>query len=206
MSRDAQGVPLGAELHSLEAGFSEALSNARVLHQGMEGTEMATCDVEELSKRLAYDPLTGEFTRRIVRNSRALARADRPAHSGYRMVSVDQMKFLAHRVAWLLTHGEWPHDEIDHINGIRDDNRLVNLRQATRVQNCHNVVHPTGSTGLFGVSKQPHTRRYRGRVWIDNKSVHLGYFDTPEEASAAAFEHANASRGAFAASVSRGTT
>ncbi|WP_395444039.1 HNH endonuclease signature motif containing protein [Caulobacter sp. UC70_42] len=91
---------------------------------------------------------------------------------------------MAHRLAWLLTHGEWPEHEIDHINGDRSDNRLVNLRPATRQQNMINRrMHKSNKLGVKGVTQVKD--RYRAQLWFNGEFVLNRTFATIEEASAA---------------------
>ena len=83
--------------------------------------------------------------------------AGAPGSGGYRYVNLTfdgkPRRMLAHRVVWALATGAWPEVEIDHRNGIRDDNRLSNLREATRSQNKHNVgLSRRNTSGLRGVS------------------------------------------------------
>jgi hypothetical protein len=92
--------------------------------------------------------------------------------------------YAIHRVAWLLVHGTWPADQIDHINGVRDDNRLCNLREATAQQNLQSrPMHKRNKLGVKGVS--PFNGRYRAQLWNNGKFVLSKYFDTIEEASVA---------------------
>lgn len=109
----------------------------------------------EIEKILSYDPETGIFTRRIQR-SRYFAgeRAGRIHHSGYETLKIEGYYFTAHRVAWLLMTGEWPQDDIDHMDRNRTNNRWSNLRAATREQNSRNSIpKKNNSTGIVGVSE-----------------------------------------------------
>lgn len=90
------------------------------------------------------------------------------------------------RIAWLLFYKEWPCDEIDHINGIRSDNRILNLRIANRSQQGFNrSIQKNNSVGLKGVSWCKIKNKWRSRTTIKRKEIFLGYFNTPEEAYAA---------------------
>lgn len=103
---------------------------------------------------------------------------------GYRDGMIFRKMYRAHAVAWALHTGEWPDGQIDHINGDRDDNRIDNLRVVTRSENCRNTpLRKNNSSGVMGVSKL----RYRWRAYIrtGEKNVHLGVFNTIEEATAA---------------------
>lgn len=92
---------------------------------------------------LAYDPATGIFRWRTKRGPNG----DPHRHAGYvmadigyRLIHLNYKKYLAHRLAWFYVHGEWPEHEIDHINRDRADNRISNLRLATRTLNSWNTA------------------------------------------------------------------
>jgi hypothetical protein len=223
--------------------------------------------------RLDYDPETGKFTwkARVVRSAddkRWNARyagevAGSIKNNGYRRIGIDGKYYGAARLAWLIVHGEWPQNEIDHINRIRTDDRIVNLRDVTPTENNNNrsdnnglpegVQWHTGTTkyeawiprgvpifgwtylGQYGdpivagevvqegigiicdneedetikrllkelkdartkILSEDERRRsglpkgvkkqgakFVAKIWRNGKNVHLGTFDTPEEASA----------------------
>jgi hypothetical protein len=106
---------------------------------------------------------------------------------GYRQIRIFKKKlYMAHRLAWVHYYGEIPEQFIDHINGDKLDNRIVNLRKASRSDNVRNRHMSKGAIPLKGVSKLcGYDDRYRAYVFLDNKQIHLGCFDTPEEAHAA---------------------
>lgn len=150
------------------------------------GVPMLT--IERLKQKLIYNAETGEFTWRKGRGPvKAGSIAGRPHNKGYLRISVDYKDYLAHRLAWLYVHGEWPQDEIDHINGIKTDNRLCNLRQANREGNCRNVpVHKRNKLGIKGVSMRTDCKKpFSARIMVSGKVILLGRFDTPEDAKAA---------------------
>lgn len=141
---------------------------------------------------LNYDPESGLFTKKprhdmsTAWNSRCANKACgvRMAH-GYISIRINNRPYLAHRLAWLVTHGEWPAQLIDHINGDRSDNRLCNLREATHTQNRFNAGKwGHNKSGFKGVSFHPFSGLWRARVSVNRKDVCLGYFHTKEEAHA----------------------
>ena len=92
-------------------------------------------------------------------------------------------KYLAHRIAWLIYYGEWPKNEIDHINQDPTDNRIENLRDVTHAENHKNrTLQKNNTTGYVGVSK--HHGKYRARIRINSIEKNLGDYDTVEEAAA----------------------
>lgn len=157
-----------------------------------------------LKRELYYDPGTGLFTWAPTRSSRArvgkVAGTLRP--DGYLQIRICGQTFLAHRWAVLYMTGRWPAEEVDHVNGIRTDNRWENLREATRQQNAANQKRRTGHRPLpRGVKK--YLKRFRARIHVGDTDYHLGMFDTPEEASREYEEVAELVHGVFAAHLSR---
>lgn len=101
--------------------------------------------------------------------------------NGYVELTVDSVPVKAHRVVWAMTNGRWPEDQIDHINGIRTDNRPENLREATSHQNALNRRASTRSTtGLLGAFR--HGRKFIARLTFRGAKISFGCFATAEEA------------------------
>lgn len=152
---------------------------------------MTALDQTLLKEILHYDPDTGAFTWRtcpwwpkfiVTRN------AGKPAgtvnHQGYVMVKIQQKLYLGHRLAWLYMTGDWPPDglEIDHINRDGSDNRLSNLRLATRKQNAANTgMQKNNLLGFKGVSRHHNKFMARGPR-KEGGTRYIGLFDTAEEA------------------------
>ena len=112
-------------------------------------------------------------------------------------VRIEGRNYYAHRLAWLYVHGEWPDGDIDHINGDGLDNRIANLRVATRSQNCANVGRRAHNTsGVKGIYQ--HGMRWRASIRVKGKSKHLGCFGTPADAQAAYMAAAREHFGEFA--------
>ena len=128
----------------------------------------------EIRQRLSYDPDTG-FVEWLSHNYRKfeLTVAGSPCRKGYIRIHICGKKVAAHRVAWFLHHGEWPRGDIDHINGVKSDNRMINLRCVTRSQNCMNKK----GSGVKGVGYYRKYDCYRARIMVGGKSGFLGYFD-----------------------------
>lgn len=146
-----------------------------------------------LRELLHYDPETGVFTRK-VRTSNRIAVGDvagtlRP--DGYTKISVLNKSYLAHRLAWLYVHGEWPKDQVDHRNGIRTDNRIANLRDLSGTLNQQNqrAAHSRNkSSGLLGASWDKRKGKWVAQISSTRTSRHIGYFETAKEAAAAYLE------------------
>ncbi len=138
--------------------------------------------VERLKELLDYDPLTGVFRWRHMRTGVPKpGMAAGSVDEGYRRISVDGIVHRAHRLAWLYMTGAWPAGEIDHENRVRDDNRFINLRDATHGQNRMNSRGHAVS-GLKGATFHKKVKRWYAQAKWDGKHRHLGYFDTAEEA------------------------
>ena len=118
--------------------------------------------------------------------------------NGHLDIAVGHTQYRAHRLVWLYVRGEPVPDMIDHADRDPLNNRIGNLRAATRAQNYANVgLRRTNSTGAKGVSSVP-GGRYRARISVDGKEVHLGRFSTIEEAAAVRKAAAIRLRGEFA--------
>jgi hypothetical protein len=156
--------------------------------------------IEVLRELLEYDPETGALTwkeRDVVYfrserscNSWNAQNAGRQAFTasdvhGYKVGSIFGSLYKAHRVSWALTHGKWPSDQIDHINGIRSDNRIINLRVVTNTENTRNrKLTKTNSSGATGVYWNKKAGKWQARISADGKYKSLGYFLSLDEASA----------------------
>lgn len=143
-----------------------------------------------LKELLHYDPETGIFTWLVIaNNNKALVGtvAGSLNKPGYMMIGVDRKRYLAHRLAFLYMTGEWPSEQVDHINGERTDNRWCNLRAATEGENKHNIGGPprTNTSGYLGVSWDKSRGKWRAHIYLRNVQHHLGRFTTPEAAHAA---------------------
>lgn len=143
--------------------------------------------IASLREWFDYDPSTGIFRRnkRSRNQVEAGAVAGTPDGKGYLRIKILGRHYLAHRLAWLWVHGEWPHLFIDHVDRDRSNNRIANLRLATASQNATNRgLRPIGENVPRiggGVSRE----RFRARITIDGKNIHLGSFETEGEAWAA---------------------
>lgn len=137
---------------------------------------------------LSYDPETGILTWLV--NSSRNVKAGRVAGSGcgmgYIAVTINKKPYLAHRLAWLIHYGSWPDNVIDHINGVRTDNRIVNLRDCTNQENLFNTkTYSNSSTGIKGVSWNAKAKKWQTSVKFNYKTYHFGMFDDINDAASA---------------------
>jgi len=143
--------------------------------------------IEQLHSLLRYDPDTGLLWWRRCPNSNLYhtwqtTPAGSLHHEGYIQIRVMRRPLLAHRVAWALYYGEWPHLTVDHRNTIRTDNRIENLRLATFNQQAHNSVIPRNNTsGTKGVSFNVREKKWRASI-LANGQYHGRDFVKKEDA------------------------
>jgi hypothetical protein len=165
---------------------------------------------ERLRRLLDYDPGTGWLWWKS--RPRAEFKSDRAyrafearnvgkraftatTRNGYKTGRADNKQLFAHRVIWAIVHGEWPPEDIDHINGDKSDNRILNLRIASRSDNCKNRAG-WGASRYLGVSRAPNGK-WRARINLHGKERGLGVFNAEEEAFAAYLNAAKALHGEF---------
>lgn len=140
--------------------------------------------IERLRHLLNYNQETGLFTRRVgVRGYAAGSSVGHQRSDGRKQISVDWGRYLASRLAWFYTKGKWPKNEIDHINGDYSDDRICNLREATRSQNLMNTrIRSDNTTGYKGVHWSKEKKKWKSVIHLSSGPKHLGYFDDPETA------------------------
>ena len=161
---------------------------------------MFEVNAETVRDLLDYNPETGVFVWKvrdrkycetdhgwkIVNGRDAGETAGSLNDDGYRYIKIFDKRYKAHRLAWLYVYGEWPKNQIDHINNQRDDNRIENLRDVIQSQNSMNATIQSGRTSQYkGVSWHKKTNKWRTQITINGKCKHLGYFVSEEEAARA---------------------
>ena len=144
--------------------------------------------IERVNELLAYEPETGVFRWKVARLIGKGMQKLPPGsvagtmRKGYVLIGIDGVQYSAHRLAWLVSCGEWPSEDIDHINRQPNDNRIANLRKASRTLNLLNTTKRSDNTnGTRGVWYW--AKRKKWKAYICGKTI--GYFDTQEDAAAA---------------------
>jgi hypothetical protein len=170
----------------------------------MEGSmpERESITAEYVRSRLSYDPESGVLQWKPITGHRWAAAwnakfagtaAGRVDSTGYIQVAINAKRYPATHLIWIIVTGAWPVAMIDHKNRCRTDNRLINLREASRTENIRN----SGPKRPFykGVKRTSSIiERWQARISVGGEYKHLGVFDTPREAAVA---YDNASREFF---------
>lgn len=144
-------------------------------------------NIDALKSLLRYEPDTGEI-HWIAKGKGKIKKkaAGTKLYSGYLGICIGPKRWQAHRIAWALHHGTWPKNQIDHINGIKTDNRIVNLREATNSQNGKNLgLSKANKTGVKGVCWNEKHKSFRAYIKVEHKQMYLGTFKTLESATKA---------------------
>jgi len=102
---------------------------------------------------------------------------------GYITIKINKKAYQAHRLVWLYTYGDWPIDQIDHINKVKNDNRLINLRQVNNSENQQNVgLRRDNTSGHKGVSWNKKLGKWHLQLQVNKKKIYLGLYDNIDEA------------------------
>jgi hypothetical protein len=135
---------------------------------------------EQLMQLVHYEPTTGVFTR--IRSHRKDRLGKEPGGlntKGYVQIRINNKLYLAHRLAWLYVYGEFPINQIDHIDGQKTNNKITNLREATNKQNQENTpLKSNNTTGFRGVHFNKKNNNYRAYICHNRRQISLGSFAT----------------------------
>jgi len=135
---------------------------------------------ERLIEYVDYDQESGFFTKRSGRNKGI--RLGSKTEKGYLAITIDGKAYRAHRLAWMYVYGKMPVNLIDHINNIKDDNRICNLREANLAQNAGNMkLMSTNLLGVKGVSFK--AGKFVACIMVSKQNIYLGRHETADEAA-----------------------
>lgn len=147
-----------------------------------------TLTQERLKELLSYNQETGVFRWKTQRgkNKTQGKEAGTRDRCGYVCIKIQGKLYKAHKLAWLYVYGVFPSKELDHISGLRFDNRICNLREASRSENMQNTtVHIGNTSGYLGVCWVNRAMKWQAQIMLNGKKKFLGYWDTPEMADKA---------------------
>lgn len=143
---------------------------------------------QRLKELLHYDPETGHFEWRVTKGN---ARAGKPLcgknTNGYIQITVDGVRYLANRLAWLYVFGDFPIGDCDHKDGNIINNKIENLRDLTRSGNLQNMcdAHDGSTSRCLGVHYSKRKGKFISQIQIDGRKIYLGQFDCESDAAGA---------------------
>ena len=138
-----------------------------------------------------FDYKDGKLYRKITASNKLPGIVGTKEKKGYLCVQIKGTRYKVHRLVWFMHKNYWP-IQIDHINGIKDDNRIENLREATTSQNNQNAkLRKDNISGVKGVSWNKIKKRWHAKIDVNKKRIQIGYFDDLEKAKLAIIKARN---------------
>lgn len=140
---------------------------------------------DRLKHLLSYSAESGAFVWKNPTSNRVKkgAVAGATLNTGYIQIKLDGRFYLAHRLAWLYMHGQWPEYEIDHIDGVRNNNAANNLRDVTRLENSKNKsANSNNTSGNIGVYRGKREGQWRAQIKVEGVVHFSEYFDNYDDA------------------------
>jgi len=151
-----------------------------ILNHGNRGLIMkCKIDQQYLRSIFYYNKETGLFVRTVKTSNRVKVGdvAGYKDRQGYLIININRTLYRAHRLAWLYVYGKFPENDIDHINGIKDDNRILNLRDVTNSENHRNMkMSKRNKSGFTGIRWSEKQHKWLSRIHTEGKEIHLGSF------------------------------
>ena len=153
-----------------------------------------------LKEHLHYSVITGQFYRiKKISETKNYREAGGVKPNGYRYISIGNCRYLEHRLAWFWVTGEWPKNQIDHINGAKNNNYWLNLREATISENqCNIGITSDNASGFKGVYWSKRDKKWIAEIAFNKKKKYLGSHAKPEMAYEAYCREAKKLHGEFA--------
>lgn len=152
---------------------------------------MHSLTADQARQHFMVDEETGQLirTKTVASNAVIGSVAGSLDKLGYLRVHVLGKKYSVHRIVWLVVRGEFPNGDIDHINGVKTDNRICNLREVSKMENQRNkALGKNNRSGFIGVSFSKRDNMWNAQIVIRKKAIHIGTFKTPDEANTARLE------------------
>lgn len=148
---------------------------------------MSELTAEYLREILHYDPETGVFTwkKQTSNNVKVGDQTGNISTWGYVQIYIRRQQYAAHRLAWFYAHGRWPNGQIDHVNRVKTDNRLANLREVTAIVNCQNRPPRKENPGAYYDAR---ISKWRSIITVNKKRISLGYYASADLATEAYLE------------------
>lgn len=187
--------PVNVESVRMLVDIKTPATDAFLAEVKREATEPLQKEIEVLKKHLLmsvgdirdlidYNAETGVLTAKVNFSGRQAGSViGSQTWQGYYAFSLFGKKCFAHRLAWLLHYGEWPSQPIDHINGIKTDNSIRNLRLCSLSQNQFNKpTQKNNTTGVKGVYWNKRDKRYVASVQFNGKKYSAGHHKDIESA------------------------
>lgn len=159
----------------------------------MKSNKVSTKELDLIREFILYAPGSGSLYSKKERHTCPIGTKLGSISCGYLQIKIKQKKYYAHRIAWFLFHGEWPKDQVDHIDGNRLNNKIENLRIVDRYGNNHN--RPQHRAGLLLGTHQLKNGKWRARTpskYLNHQTgirITLGYYKTMEEAGQAVINY-----------------
>jgi len=139
---------------------------------------------KRLKHCIEYNSESGIFLWKIsLKSVKKLSIGGCKGSDGYKRISIDHRRYMAHRLAWLYMTGEWPKGQIDHINHVRDDNRFENLRDVTMPENQRNrKINKSNTSGFTGVRFRKNKSKWEAQITINGECRFIGSFKNKNDA------------------------
>ena len=136
-----------------------------------------------LQKFYTYDEVTGELSHRLPQHGKEIGDViGSLTNTGYLAMAIDSTNYLVHRIIWMYVHGYMP-EQVDHIDHVKTNNALINLREVTNTINSKNAsLSKNSSTRVNGVSFNKTRNKYRAYITVNRKQINLGSFSTLDAA------------------------
>lgn len=171
-------------------GLDNRFSNLVTSDQHRKEKRSRLLTLARLKKLIYYDPTTGTFTRLIAKRRRGWVEVNRAITTtdawGYIKIVVDDVQYKGHRLAWFYSYGVWPETHIDHINRVKNDNRMDNLRLATNAENAQNKgMSSKNTSGAKGVTWDASNSKWMAQIAVGGRNYKLGRYSDINDAIAA---------------------